>query len=209
MIKAVIFDMDGVLIDAKEWHYEALNRALLQHNFSINRLDHETIYDGLPTRKKLEILSQSEGLPRHLHSEINRLKQQFTLELINEYCRPCAEHITAFNALKKMNYKLAVASNSIRHTVELMMEKSKLNIFLDAIFSSSDVIHPKPHPEIYLTTITKLNLAPSECLVLEDHKKGIEAAEAAGAHVLVVKKTSDVTLAAIMARIHELHSYGR
>ena len=56
-IKAVLFDMDGVLIDAKEWHYEALNRALALFGMPISRFEHLTTFDGLPTRKKLEMLS--------------------------------------------------------------------------------------------------------------------------------------------------------
>jgi beta-phosphoglucomutase-like phosphatase (HAD superfamily) len=72
-IKAVIFDMDGVLIDAKEWHYEALNRALTVYGFGISRHDHLATYDGLPTNTKLEILSREQGLPRSLHGVIYRL----------------------------------------------------------------------------------------------------------------------------------------
>jgi len=203
MIKAIIFDMDGVLIDAKEWHYEALNQALGRYGFEINRQDHENIYDGLPTQKKLEMLSAAKGLPTHLHSEINQLKQQFTMELIHERCAPYPQHVHALTTLKNMEYKLAVASNSIRHTVEVMMQKSGLNHFLDAMFSASDVKNPKPHPEIYLTTIAKLELTPSECLVVEDNEKGIAAARAAGAHVLAVRDVHDVTFTAIMTRIQE------
>ena len=67
MIKAVIFDMDGVLIDAREWHYEALNRALRLFGMEISRTDHLTTFDGLPTRRKLEMLSSTNGLPVELH----------------------------------------------------------------------------------------------------------------------------------------------
>ncbi|HCF3308648.1 TPA: HAD hydrolase-like protein, partial [Pseudomonas aeruginosa] len=55
MIKAVIFDMDGVLIEAKDWHYDALNKALNLFGYNISRHDHLTSYDGLPTSRKLEM----------------------------------------------------------------------------------------------------------------------------------------------------------
>ena len=92
VIKAVIFDMDGVLIDAKDWHYEALNKALRLFGYEITRPEHEITYDGLPTRDKLNILSREKGLPRSLHDFINELKQQYTMEMVNNLCRPMFHH---------------------------------------------------------------------------------------------------------------------
>ena len=83
MIKAVIFDMDGVLIEAKDWHYEALNRALRLFGFEISRYDHQTTFDGLPTKRKLQILSTVDNLPEQLHDFINDMKQRYTMEIVN------------------------------------------------------------------------------------------------------------------------------
>ena len=82
-IKAIIFDMDGVLIDAKEWHYEALNKALSLFGYEISRYDHLITYDGLPTKDKLKMLSMERGLPEKLHPYINQLKQKYTIERVN------------------------------------------------------------------------------------------------------------------------------
>ena len=82
--KAVLFDMDGVLIDAREWHYDALNRALSLFGHDIDRYSHLTAYDGLPTRKKLEMLSIDKGLPRGLHKFINSMKLSFGLSAYSE-----------------------------------------------------------------------------------------------------------------------------
>lgn len=109
-IKAVIFDMDGVLIDAKEWHYESLNGALATYGFTINRSEHLAVYDGLPTSKKLELLSRERGFPRALHKIVNELKQRYTLELIESQCRPRLEHVYALARLRREGYTLAVAS---------------------------------------------------------------------------------------------------
>src|ERR1043166_6712301 len=125
-IRAIIFDMDGVLIDAREWHYEALNRALALFGYTISRMEHLTTFDGLPTSRKLEMLSLARGLPRGLHTFINQLMQQYTTELIHQRCKPVFAHEYALSKLHEAGYKLAVASNSIRSTVELMMEKSNL-----------------------------------------------------------------------------------
>lgn len=184
--------MDGVLIDAKEWHYEALNKALRLFGYEINRYEHLTTFDGLPTKKKLEMLSIDKGLPNSLHSFINELKQEYTLEMVYANCKPKFIHEYALSKLKFSGYKLATASNSIRDTIEVMMEKSALRNYMDVILSASDIRNPKPDPEIYLNTMSKLGLAPDECLIVEDNENGIRAAEASGANVLVVKDVNDV-----------------
>lgn len=206
MIKAIIFDMDGVLIDAKEWHYEALNRALSLFGFEISRYDHLTTYDGLPTKDKLEMLSLERGLPRQLHSFINKMKQAHTMEIAHAKCKPRFVQQYALSCLKSRGYKLAVASNSIRDSVEMMMDKSNLNIYLDAMLSTADVTRAKPHPEIYIKAIAKLNLDADECLVVEDNKNGIKAAIDSGAQVLVVKGVDDVNLENISSRIREIEA---
>lgn len=206
MIKAVIFDMDGVLIDAKDWHYEALNRALALVGYEIPRDKHLTQYDGLPTSKKLDMLSLEEGLPRELHELINEKKQTYTMDLIHEKCKPNSLHENALFTLKSKGYKLALASNSIRNTVDIMMRKSNLDIYLDEMLSASEVFHPKPHPEIYNKTISKLGVLPKECLILEDNINGIKAAEASGAHVLVIHDINEVNIEHIMTRINKIDS---
>lgn len=208
MIKAVIFDMDGVLIDAKEWHYEALNKALKLFGYEISRYDHLVTYDGLPTSQKLEMLSMERGMPKKLHRFINDLKQQYTVDKIFTDCHPLFVHEYALSNLKADRYHLAVASNSIRNTVDLMMQKSNLLPYLDFFLSNQDVKKGKPDPEIYQVAIAKLGLKPEECLVVEDNKNGIQAAKAAKAHVMEVTTVYDVNLENIRHHI-ELAELGR
>jgi beta-phosphoglucomutase len=194
MIKAVVFDMDGVLIDAREWHYEALNRALAIVGFEISRADHLTTFDGLSTRQKLEILSTTDNLPRELHSFINKLKQSYTMEIVSTRCKPTFSHQYALSSLKARGLKLAVASNSIRNTVEMMMQRAQLDKYLDLQLSNEDVESPKPAPDIYLKAMRMLGVSPSQTLVVEDNEHGRQSARAAGAHVLPVRNPNDVTL---------------
>ena len=208
-IKAVIFDMDGVLIDAKDWHYEALNRALSLFGYSISRYDHLTTFDGLPTRRKLEILSLEKGLPIELHSFINELKQMYTLELVHARCKPIFQHEYALSNLKSAGYKIAVASNSVRHSVELMMQKSNLIGYLDLFLSNQDVAIGKPDPEIYEKTMLLLGLSPDECIVLEDNENGIKAAKMAGANLMVVETVYDVTFDNIINNIHKAEEFSK
>jgi len=193
-IKAVIFDMDGVLIDAKDWHYEALNRALNHFGYNISRYDHLVTFDGLPTRKKLEMLTREHGLPPSLHSFLNELKQLYTTELVHARCKPLFQHEYALSNLRAGGMKLAVASNSIRASIELMMVKSNLRGYLDAIVSNQDVKVGKPDPEIYVKAMGLIGVSPAETLVVEDNEHGIAAARAAGAHLMIVEEVTDVTL---------------
>lgn len=208
-IRAIIFDMDGVLIDAKEWHFEALNRALGLFGYAISRLEHLTTFDGLPTRKKLEMLTLDQGLPRGLHPFLHDMKQQYTTELVHLRCKPVFAHEYALSRLKVAGYKLAVASNSIRATIELMMDKASLRQYLDLIVSNQDVQRSKPDPEMYLTAADQLGLQPAECLVVEDNPHGVKAAEAAGCPVLVVPGVSDVHFANVVAAVCRAEGAGR
>lgn len=203
-IKAIIFDMDGVLIDAKDWHYEALNKALALFGFSISRYDHLVTYDGLPTARKLEMLTAERGLPKSLHSFINEMKQHYTMEYVFTKCKPRFVHQYALSRLKSEGYRLAVASNSIRHTVDMMMEKADLDQFLDFKLSNQDVTKSKPDPEIYQVAIERLGLMPEECLIAEDNQNGIQAALASGAHLFKVGTVNDVTYNNLMSRILEI-----
>lgn len=193
--------MDGVLIEAKDWHYEALNRALKLFGYQISRYEHLTSYDGLPTSKKLQMLSVERGLPPGLHSFINQMKQQYTMEIVHSKCKPRFNHEYALSNLKSKGYKLAVASNSIRNTINVMMEKSNLNRYLDLIVSAEDVKNPKPAPEIYRLTMQNLGLNPENCLIVEDNENGIKAAIASGAYVLKVRDVDEVNLENILNKI--------
>lgn len=206
-IKAVIFDMDGVLIQAKEWHYEALNRALGLFGMEISRYDHLVTFDGLPTRKKLEMLSAERGLPNELHDFINEVKQQYTLEIVNAQCKPRFCHEYALSRLRNEGYKLAVASNSIRKTVQIMMEKSALISYLDFYLSNQDVAVGKPDPEIYSKSIRQLGLSPQECLVVEDNENGIQAARASGAWLMEVDEVEEVNYQNIMSHIARIEGF--
>ena len=192
MIEAMVFDMDGVLIDAKEWHYESLNKALALFGFEISRYDHLTSFDGLPTSRKLEMLSVMSHLPRDLHPFINKMKQSYTMDMVYERCRPRFVHEYALSRLKAKGYRLAVASNSILPTVSTMMEKADLRRYLDLMLSADDVVEPKPSPEIYQTAMARLGVDSRNCLVVEDNDNGVRAARASGAHVLVVGDVNEV-----------------
>lgn len=206
MIKAIIFDMDGVLIDAREWHYEALNNALLLFGVEISRYEHLVTFDGLPTKKKLQMLSLENRIPDGLHNFINDLKQDYTMEIVHASCKPVFQHQYALSKLKGIGYKMAVCSNSVRNTIDVMMQKAGLAEYLDFFLSNEDVKNSKPDPEMYTTAIKKLGLSPQECLIVEDNENGIKAAKASGAYVYRVASPAEVTFSGITAKLNELNN---
>lgn len=205
-IKAVIFDMDGVLIDAKEWHYDALNRALNLFGMEISRYDHLVTYDGLPTRIKLQMLSMERGLPEALHEFINEMKQVYTLELVYAKCKPTFAHQYALSRLKAADYRLAVCSNSVPQSIDLMLQRADVLKYFDFYLSNQDVSQPKPNPEIYLNAMKRLGLKPEECLVVEDNPNGIKAARDSGAHLLCVTDVHEVNYENILRRIKQVEA---
>ena len=199
--------MDGVLIDAKDWHYDALNNALGVFGFAISRDAHLTTFDGLPTKQKLKILSESRGLPIGLHNFLNELKQSYTLGITQQKCKPTFNHQYAFRKLKKNGMLIGVCSNSVRQTVSNMMKLSNLEQYIDVIYSNEDVTKGKPDPEMYISAMRDLKVSPNETLILEDNEHGIQAANASGAHLMRIGTPDDVTYQAICERILQIKEY--
>lgn len=194
MVKGVVFDMDGVLIDARDWHFQALNEALGIFGYEISQQDHLERFDGLPTRVKLKTLSEERGLPISLHSVVNEIKQERTLRIACQYCFPIPEHLILMSELKRAGMKLGVATNSVRITSERMLEAAGVLKYLDALVTNEDVENAKPSPDIYLRAFQQLKVDASEIIVVEDNPNGIEAARRAGAKVLEVAGPQDINL---------------
>jgi beta-phosphoglucomutase-like phosphatase (HAD superfamily) len=205
-IRAVLFDLDGVLVDAREWHWEALNQALRLFGYEIGREEHLTTFDGLPTRKKLAYLHEHRGFPKGLAGVINELKQVYTKQLIATHCFPVFHIEYAVSRLKTEAYKLAVCTNSIRETCDMMLGQSGLLDYFDITLSNQDCAKPKPDPDIYVTAMARLGVAPAETVIVEDNDYGVQAATASGAHVLRVADPSEVTYWNIRERIRQVEA---
>jgi beta-phosphoglucomutase-like phosphatase (HAD superfamily) len=203
-IKAVLFDLDGVLVDATEWHFTALNRALGLFGYTISRYEHLTTYNGLPTRKKLEMLSVEKGFPRGLQPLVNKIKQKYTREEILRNCTPVFEKEFMVHQLKREGYHLGCCSNSIRDSVELMLRGAGVIELFDFIASNEDVKNPKPDPEMYLAAFKQLKLEPQQCVIVEDAGHGIEAAKRSGACLCQVTGFNDVDYTRVKSFIESL-----
>lgn len=201
MIKAVVFDMDGVLIDARDWHKDALNSALGLFGYEISESLHFTSFDGLPTHTKLNLLSEKSNFPVGLHGIVSSVKQELTMRIAAQRCYPNASHLVAVSYLKSKGYSIGCATNSIRRTSEKMLDYAGLLHYFDAFLTNEDVQNPKPHPDIYSRITNDLGAFPEEVLVVEDNDHGVEAAKAAGCKVLQVRGPNEVNLQNIMAAI--------
>lgn len=196
MIKAVLFDLDGVLVDSRDMHYIALNKALasIDEKYVINREEHLSTFDGLPTTKKLKKLTDLKGLPEDLYNKVWSLKQKFTVDTINEQYTPDFRLISIFKKLKSLGLKMCVCSNSIRETTRMILIRKGLMEFMEFYVTNEDVMNPKPNPEMYLRAMIGLNVSPKECVIVEDSHIGRKAALSSGSHLCAVINPKDFNL---------------
>lgn len=192
MIKAVLFDMDGVLIDARNWHYEALNGALSPFGFNISEELHLSKLDGLPTKVKLNYLTDNFNLPKSIHDLIFNLKQDLTNRLASYNCKPNVQHLEMLSNLKAFDIKVGVVTNSIRKTSQLMLDLAGITRYVDLLVTNEDVERSKPFPDPYLKALDILKLNSQDVLVIEDSKHGIESAVNAKCRVLEVRNPTDL-----------------
>jgi HAD superfamily hydrolase (TIGR01509 family) len=201
-INLIIFDLDGVLIEAKQIHYDALNDAL-GNKYKIGWQEHLSLYDGLKTTQKLEMLTERRGLPIESYQGIWEEKQKLTLEKLRKI-EPSIYLRELMRNLSIDGYKIAVASNSIRKTVLTVLSKLGIMEYMDLVISNEDVQNSKPHPEMYWKTISMMKCLPENTLIVEDSPYGLLAAARSKSHILRVKNPDEVTKTNIYNKLNEL-----
>lgn len=195
MNKAVIFDLDGVLVDSKEIHFKALNLALKSINdkYVISIEEQFTTYEGMTTKSKLDVLTHTKGLPKELHGYIWRLKQEYSSSMF-ESLGIDKELISVFKYIKDLGYLIGVASNSIRETLTNCLQALGVWGYVDVSLSNEDVNNPKPNPEIYNKCMAMLDVTPENVIIFEDSNIGRQAARDSGANLIEVNSRKDITL---------------
>lgn len=193
--KLVIMDLDGVLISSKEIHYESLNKALreISEEYVISIDEHLSKFDGLSTTKKLDMLTETRGLPKSLHGRIWERKQYFTEQLLLDTVQESPKLIDICEKLKERGFKIAVASNAIRNTVKTSLLSLGIIKYVDYYASNEDVKRTKPFPEIYWSCMIMTNTIPKNTVIIEDSHIGRQGAIASGANLLAVENPDDLT----------------
>lgn len=193
MIKLVIFDMDGVLVDIKDMHFDTLNNAISEYDpgATISYQEHIHTYDGLKTFDKLKLLTKNKNLSPDLHDKIWRLKQEKTIAYVKNLTGSATIRQT-LKQLKDQGFTIAVASNSIRDTVKHVLLSTQYIEYIDFFYANDDVSLPKPHTEMYLRCMLRAKVSPKETVILEDSPTGIKAAQMSGAHIIQIQNTNDI-----------------
>lgn len=208
MIDTILFDLDGVLVDATEIHYQALNQALKEvSNYTISRSDHDNTYNGLPTRVKLEELVKL-GIVQKTETEaIYGLKQKYTMSKIRDLLEVDEDNIDMLIGFKRANYKLGCVTNAIGQTAIEMLKRTGQKPFFDLLVNNQDIPFPKPNPCPYLYAMAMLGSSPRKTLIIEDSTNGLRAAIASSSHVLHVGGPQDVTFDQINKFIENINAY--
>lgn len=181
LLKAIIFDMDGVLLLSDSAHDYAYKKSLKEigvNDFVYNR------FAGMRTDESMRIILKENNI-NDSDEMINKLvkrKRALSGARLKEnvpLAPECKQILTNFRS----KYKLALVSSASVNTVELFLEASGCRLLFDVIINGENVVNAKPDPEIYLSVLSKLGLAAKECLVVEDALSGVVSANGAGINV--------------------------
>jgi beta-phosphoglucomutase len=194
MIKAVLFDLDGVLVDAVKIHERAFIAAVYTiTGMLIDSQTHAETFNGLPTSIKLDMLEANSMIKRQDRDSINHIKQSITKLLINELLQTDPVKIRLLESLLHKNIQIGCVTNCSPETATLMLSNAGLISYIHLLIHNGSIDHPKPDPEGYLKALRLLGVEAKDTLIVEDSPKGIQAANATGAKVLQVSGPEDVT----------------
>lgn len=204
MIKAIFFDLDGVLVEAVRIHFEALNAALREVSNTFIAPSEESEFNGIPTKVKLEKLHKMGRIKDSDKQIIWDKKQKRTMDVIGNVLTFDWDKVYLHTFTRGLGLKSVCVTNSITDTAKLMLEKSGQWSHMSFMVSNQMVNNPKPHGEGYIRAMIKVGAQPEECLIVEDSDKGLAAAKATGAHIWKVRNSHDVTLSGFKKAICEL-----
>jgi beta-phosphoglucomutase len=199
MLKAVIFDFDGVITDSEILHLRAFNQSLAQYGIEITKNDYYTTYLGFNDTDCYKLLIEK-GLLKMDEQQINTLMIQ-KKKIFEQLAKAEGKMIEGVRDFLKMleqnNIPMAICSGSLLTEVEMVLEDARLRHLFEAIVSGEQVKKGKPDPEGFLLSLQRLNenrenpITANQCVVIEDSHWGLEAAKAAGMHTIAVTNSYD------------------
>lgn len=176
--KAVIFDMDGVIVESEDAHIKAEKQIMLERGVNISSDElHE--YTGSTAHFMFAKLREKYKLKDSVEA-LETKKEMILLKLVQNDIEPVAGVLILIKRLNLRNIKLAVASGSSKQVINCLLEKLQIATLFDAVVGAGDVQRSKPAPEIFLAAARRLNVRSEECVVIEDANLGVQAAKQAG-----------------------------
>ncbi|HQY21990.1 MAG TPA: HAD family phosphatase [Ignavibacteria bacterium] len=178
--KAVIFDMDGVLIDSEPAYLEMNLKMFEQFGIEMDEENYKALV-GIPSVPMWKFLKEKYELKNEVSEFIN-LEKKRMLEILDSdiITKPVTGIKELMDDLKSFNFKLSVASSSAKDNINFVLEKLKIKDNFEFIISGEDVVNGKPFPDIFLKVSDFFNISPEKCFVIEDSVNGIKAANSAG-----------------------------
>jgi len=187
MIKAVIFDMDGLMVESEPLHFKAYKEAIKNLGVILNWKDYLP-YLGVSDKDISKSLIKRFKLSISEERLINN-KREIYLNYLKKEIEPKKELLSLVKQLFNEGLLLAVASSSTFEEIETILSKFRIIKYFREIISAEDAIKGKPSPDIFLLTAAKLKVEPNDCLVLEDSKNGVIAAKKAGMKCFMIPST--------------------
>ncbi|PIQ77170.1 hypothetical protein COV82_05780 [Candidatus Peregrinibacteria bacterium CG11_big_fil_rev_8_21_14_0_20_46_8] len=186
MHKAIIWDMDGVILDSELFYDEVRRDLAAQFGLTLN-IEHLKQFRGR-NEPFYEVISKHHG--NTLDFEDFFIKYHEILEEFYSHRIPLAEHVHETLRALGAKFPMALATNTNRSCVNRVFERYKLSPYFQSIFTGDDVVRRKPDPEIFLKAAAALGVEPEACIVIEDSEAGFRAATGAGMR-LIARKTPD------------------
>ena len=184
-IKAILFDMDGVLVDSEEFIFEAARMMFAEHGVQVKPED-ALPFVGTVENSYISGIGRANGFEVEIERDKARTYQLYC-EITQGKLKSLPGTDTFLRQCRQRGLKLAVASSADRVKIEINLREIGVSAgTFDAIVSGEEVERKKPFPDIYLLAAAKLAVSPDECLVIEDAVSGVAAAKAAGAKCLAL-----------------------
>ena len=182
-MKAVIFDMDGVLIDSQPYHFKADIDTMAEYGVIKDQKFYEA-FAGTLTDNRMRTLRDMFGLDVPAEELIEKREKMILDIMANEDIKPVSGIPELLRSIKALGLKTAVASSSGIELIKLVLDRLGIAVYFDSITSGNDVKRGKPSPDIFLLAAERIGAEPSECLVVEDSENGVKAAKSAGMKAL-------------------------
>ena len=189
MLKGLLFDMDGTLVDNLAYHFMAFDAYAKREGFTL--VEPVTLkINGMHSNDIFPMILGEEVVAEYGLDRLNREKEEVYRDMYRPHIKPIAGLIELLREAKKAGVKCAIGSSGCRENVEMIIEELGIADLIDGSISGSDVTHGKPHPEIFTKAHELLGLKAEECVVVEDAVNGILAGIAAGCKCIAVTTTA-------------------